>query len=85
MSTTRRNKRSQPLSGNENSNEELADDEQKKERRKNRKEWNDKYLWGMLCQKCHNEGHLTKKCKLMQTICNIYRRQGHETNDYQLK
>jgi hypothetical protein len=39
----------------------------------------------MLCQKCHNEGHLTKKCKLMQTICNIYRRQGHETNDYQLK
>jgi hypothetical protein len=44
MSTTHKSKRSQTLSGNENSNEKLADDEQKKERRKNRKERDDKYL-----------------------------------------
>jgi hypothetical protein len=39
----------------------------------------------MFCQKCHNEGHLTKECKLLHKICNIYRRQGHEANDYPLK
>jgi hypothetical protein len=39
----------------------------------------------MFCQKCHNEGHLTKECKLLHTICNICQRQGHEANDCPLK
>jgi hypothetical protein len=38
MFTIGKNKRSRPLSNNENSDEESTDDEQKKERRKNRKE-----------------------------------------------
>ncbi len=39
----------------------------------------------MFCQKCHNEGHLTKKCKFLQTIYNLCQRQGHEANDCSLK
>jgi hypothetical protein len=42
-------------------------------------------IYNCFCQKCHNEGHLTKECKLMQIICNIYKKEGHETNDYPLK
>jgi hypothetical protein len=42
-------------------------------------------IYNFFCQKCHNEGHLTKECKLMQTICNIYKKERHETNDYPLK
>jgi len=38
-----------------------------KERRKNCKERDDKYLQGVFCQKCHNEGHLTKECKQFAT------------------
>jgi hypothetical protein len=84
MPTRRRSKRFQPLSDSENLNEELVNDEQKKEIRKNHNAQDDKYLQGVFSQKCHNEGHLTKECKLMQTICSIYQRQGHETNDYPL-
>jgi hypothetical protein len=73
------------LSNNEDSNEESIDEEQKKEKWINRKEWDDRYQQSVFCQKCHNEGHLTKECKLLQTICNICRRQGHEANDYPLK
>jgi hypothetical protein len=62
------------LSDSEYLNEELANDEQKKEIKKNCKEWDDGYWWSVLCQKCHNEGHLTKECKLPQTICNICRK-----------
>jgi hypothetical protein len=75
----------QPLSNNEDLDERLVNDEQKKERRKNRKEQNDGYQWSVFCQKCYNEGHLTKECKLLHTICNIYKKQGHETNDCPLK
>ncbi len=42
-------------------------------------------IYNFFCQKCHNQGHLTKECELMQTICNIYKKKGHETNDYPLK
>jgi hypothetical protein len=38
MPTTRRSKRFQPLLDSEDSDEELVDEEQKKERRKNHKE-----------------------------------------------
>lgn len=43
MSTLRKNKRSQPLSDNENLDEESMDHEQKKERKNNRKEHDDEY------------------------------------------
>jgi hypothetical protein len=50
---------------NDDSNEELTKDEQKKEKRKNCKKQDDRYQQGVFCQKCHNEGHLTKEFKLM--------------------
>jgi hypothetical protein len=53
------------LSDNDDSNEESTEDVQKKERTKNHKEQDDKYQQGVFCQKCHNEGCLTKECKLM--------------------
>ncbi len=65
MPTSRMNKWSQPLLGNDDLDEELVNDEHKKERRKNRKEWNDGYRGGAFCQKYHNEGHLIKECKLL--------------------
>ncbi len=43
MHTPHRSRRSQPLSNNEYLDEELANDEQKKERRKISKEWDDGY------------------------------------------
>jgi hypothetical protein len=73
------------LSNSEDSYEKSINDEQEKKRRKRYKEWNDRYWWNVFCQNYHNEGHLTKECKFLQTICNIYRRRGHETNDYPLK
>jgi hypothetical protein len=65
MLTPRKSRQSQPLSDNEDLNEELANDEQKKERKKNYKEQDDGYQQGLFYQKCHNEGHLTKECKLL--------------------
>jgi hypothetical protein len=65
MHTPCRSSWSQPLLDNEDLDEELVDDEQKKERRTNHKEWSDGYWWSVFCQKCHNEGHLTKECKLL--------------------
>ncbi len=85
MPTPHRNRWFQPLSDNEDSVEVLVDDEQKNERRKNHKERNDEHWWVIFCQNCHNEGHLTKECKLRHTICSIYRRQGHEVNDCPIK
>jgi hypothetical protein len=69
------------LSDSEYLDEESFDEKE----RKNHKECDDKYQQGVFCQKCHNEGHLTKKCKLLQPICNLCQRQGHETNDCLLK
>jgi hypothetical protein len=43
MPSTRKSRHSQPLSDNEDSNEELYNDEQKKERRKGHKERDDGY------------------------------------------
>jgi len=59
------------LSNNEDLDEESIDDKHKKERRKICKERDDGYRQGVFYQKCHNEGHLTKQCKLLQTICGI--------------
>jgi hypothetical protein len=63
----------------------LYNDEQKKERRKGHKERDDGYWWGVVCQKCHNEGHLTKEHKLLQKNYNLCLKEGHEVNDYPLK
>jgi hypothetical protein len=57
----------------------------KKKKWKICKEQDDEYQQCVFYQKCHNEGHLTKECKLLHTICNIYRRQGHEANNCPLK
>jgi hypothetical protein len=48
-------------------------------------ERDDKYWHGIFCQKCHNEGQLTKECKLLHKICNLCKREGHEVNDFPLK
>jgi hypothetical protein len=85
MPTPHRSRQSQPLLNSDDSHEELVKEEQKKEKRKNCKEWDDEYQQGVFYQKCHNEGHLTKECKLLQTICNICQRQVHEANDCPLK
>jgi hypothetical protein len=65
MLTPHKSRQSQPLLDNEDLNEESANDEQKKERKKNYKEQDDGYQRGLFYQKCHNEGHLTKECKLL--------------------
>jgi hypothetical protein len=69
--TIHKSKRSQRLLDSEDWDEKLANEEQKKERRKNHKEQGDGYRQGVFCQKCHNEGHLIKECKLLHIICNI--------------
>jgi hypothetical protein len=65
MLTPHKSRRSQPLSNSDDSNEESTNDEHKKKRRKNCKEQDDGYWRGVFCQKCHNESHLTKKCKIL--------------------
>ncbi len=60
--------------------EELGDFDEEKKWRPKKKKTKDHFETikrGVYCQNCYNEGHLIKKCKLLNKFCQICKQNDH--------